>query len=181
MKVITNLITILFLGVALRLFLCTAYRCMEIIGARLQVFLYSALDTDKRSASAPARFSQVNIFPGNQQIVDWLAQRESGYFGRKPPIVSNNNLNKCYITSSLNTVQVYKTHRQNLNNITKEFYTVTYVIPNFVFPLLCVSSADVDIWVNGGWDQPNCGISLNPLFFLSLLENLNLTSMMCEF
>lgn len=25
-----------------------------------------------------------------------------------------------------------------------------------------VSSGDVDIWVNGGWDQPNCGVVGDP-------------------
>ena len=44
-------------------------------------------------------------------------------------------------------------------------------MPNFVFPLLCVSSADVDFWVNGGWDQPNCGITLDPVALWSFLQN----------
>ena len=54
-------------------------------------------------------------------------------------------------------------------------------MPNFVFPSFCVSSADVDLWVNGGWDQPNCGIKLNPKFFVSFLLNHNLTGKICEF
>jgi hypothetical protein len=54
-------------------------------------------------------------------------------------------------------------------------------MPNFVFPLLCVSSADVDFWVNGGWDQPVCGITLDAEFFLLLVLNQNLTSKICEF
>ncbi|KDR07328.1 pancreatic lipase-related protein 3-like [Zootermopsis nevadensis] len=29
---------------------------------------------------------------------------------------------------------------------------------------------DVNFWVNGGWDQPNCGLLINPLFFLHLRE-----------
>ena len=33
-------------------------------------------------------------------------------------------------------------------------------MPKFVFHLLCVSSADVDFWVNGGWDQPDCLLAL---------------------
>jgi hypothetical protein len=27
-------------------------------------------------------------------------------------------------------------------------------------------SADVDFWVNGGWNQPGCWITINPLYFL---------------
>jgi hypothetical protein len=53
-------------------------------------------------------------------------------------------------------------------------------MPNFVFPLLCVSSADVDFWVNGGWDQPNCGITVDPEFFLLLLLNQNFQGKICE-
>jgi hypothetical protein len=54
-------------------------------------------------------------------------------------------------------------------------------MPNFVFSLFYVSSADVDLWVNGGWDQPDCGITLNPFFFFILLQNLNLQSKIREF
>jgi len=88
-------------------------------------------------------------------------------------IFSDKNLNKIHTIWSLNTVQVYKIHDRNLSCILKQYDTVTYVKPNFVFPLLCVTSADVDIWVNGGWDQPNCGTTLNPGFLLLFLQNLN--------
>ena len=54
-------------------------------------------------------------------------------------------------------------------------------MPNYVFPLLYVSSADVDLWVNGGWDQPNCGITVNPLIFLAFFETLNIESKIREF
>jgi hypothetical protein len=37
-----------------------------------------------------------------------------------------------------------------------------------MFPLFSVSPADVDFWINGGWDQPNCGITVNALFFLQI-------------
>jgi hypothetical protein len=37
-----------------------------------------------------------------------------------------------------------------------------------VFHLFYLSPADVDFWINGGWDQPNCGITVNPLFFLQM-------------
>jgi hypothetical protein len=30
------------------------------------------------------------------------------------------------------------------------------------------SLAQVNFWVNGGWDQPRCGFVVNPLFFLQL-------------
>jgi len=38
-----------------------------------------------------------------------LAQRLTGYLERNTPIGSEKNMNKIYIISSLNTVQVYKT------------------------------------------------------------------------
>jgi len=86
-----------------------------------------------------------------------------------------------YIKRSLNTAQVYKTHNHNLSHILKAHYTVTYVMTNAVFPLLCVSSADVNLWVNGGWDQPNCGVTLNPEFLLLFLQNLNIQGNICNF
>jgi hypothetical protein len=44
-----------------------------------------------------------------------------------------------------------------------------------VFALFPVSPADVDFWINGGWDQPNCGITVNLLFFLQMsnIDDLN--------
>ena len=72
--------------------------------------------------------------------------------------------------------QIHTTRDQNISRILKEHYTVTYVMPIFVFLLLCVSSADVDFWVNGGWQQPNCVKTLNPEFLESLLQNMNIQS-----
>jgi hypothetical protein len=66
------------------------------------------------------------------------------------------HLKKTFITWRLNTAQGYKTRDQNISHILKAHYTVTYVMPTFMFHLLYVSSADVDFWVNGGWDQPEC-------------------------
>jgi len=108
-------------------------------------------------------------------------KRQSGYFRRQICIDSDRHLNKIYITWRLNTVQVYKTHDQHISRILKAHYTVTYVMPNFVFPLFCVSSADVDFWVNGGWDQPDCEITFNLFFFLLLLRNQNLQGKICNF
>jgi len=79
-------------------------------------------------------------------------------------IASDRHLNEISITWRLNTVQVYKTHNHNLSHILKAHYTVTYVVTNFMLPMLCVSSADVDLWVNGGWDQPECPKAVNGLF-----------------
>ena len=111
-----------------------------------------------------------------------LVQKTVGYLERKTPIISEKNLSKIYIKWSLNTAHVYKTSDRNLSPILKEHYTVTYVMPNFVFPLLCVSSADVDFWVNGGWDQPNCGVTFNVVpFLLLLLQNHNFSGKICEF
>jgi hypothetical protein len=59
--------------------------------------------------------------------------------------------------------------------IFKQHYTVTYVSTNFVFALFCVSPADVDFWVNGGWDQPDCGITLDPDLIELFLSDLNYT------
>jgi hypothetical protein len=44
-----------------------------------------------------------------------------------------------------------------------------------VFVLCSLSPADVDFWINGGWNQPNCGITVNLLFFLqfSKIKDLN--------
>jgi hypothetical protein len=61
-----------------------------------------------------------------------LAQKQSGYLERKTPIVSDKNLNMIYITTSLNIVQIYKKLDRKLNHVSKEHYTVTYVIPNFL-------------------------------------------------
>jgi hypothetical protein len=52
---------------------------------------------------------------------------------------------------------------------------------NFLFTLLCVSLADVDFWVDGGWDQPTCGITLNLDFIPLFLQNLNLTGKIRNF
>ena len=54
-------------------------------------------------------------------------------------------------------------------------------MPNFVFCLLCVSSADVDLLVNGGWDQPECGVTFNLKIFLLNLQNLNPGGKICNF
>ena len=110
-----------------------------------------------------------------------LAQKTAWIFRKKTPIGSEKNMNKMYIISSLNTVHVYKTHDRNLSRTFKAHYTVTYVMPNFVFPLFCVSSADVDFWVNGGWDQPKCGITLDPHYILSVLQNLDPIGKICNF
>jgi hypothetical protein len=44
-----------------------------------------------------------------------------------------------------------------------------------MFHFFSVSPADVDFWINGGWDQPNCGITVNLLFFLQMsnIDGLN--------
>jgi hypothetical protein len=68
-----------------------------------------------------------------------------------------------------------------LCQISKHHYTVTYVSTNFVFALFCVSTADVDFWVNGGWDQPNCGVTMNPEFLVLFASNLNYTGKRCNF
>jgi hypothetical protein len=68
-----------------------------------------------------------------------------------------------------------------LCQIFKQHYTFTYRSTNFVFVLLYVSTADVDLWVNGGWDQPNCTITLKPGFLLLFLSNLNLTGKIYNF
>ncbi|PNF40158.1 hypothetical protein B7P43_G09765 [Cryptotermes secundus] len=31
-----------------------------------------------------------------------------------------------------------------------------------------IEDGDVDLWVNGGWDQPNCGVVVNPLAILQI-------------
>ena len=108
-------------------------------------------------------------------------KRLSGYLERKTPIVSEKNMNKIYITWSLNTAQVYKTHDQHISRTLTAHYTVTYVMSNFVFPLLCVSSAGVDFWVNGGWDQPNCEITLNVTFLGGVLQNMDPAGKICNF
>jgi hypothetical protein len=69
--------------------------------------------------------------------------------------------------------EVYKTHDQNLSYMFKGHYIVTYNAKLCV-SLLCVSSADVDFWVNGGWDQPECGITLNLKALWSFLQNPNI-------
>jgi len=102
-------------------------------------------------------------------------------FRGKNAFVSDKNLNKIYITWRLNTAQVHKTRNHNLSHILKAHHTVKYVTTNFVFLLPCVSSADVDLWVNGGWDQPNCGVTLNPGFLLLFLQNLDFRGKICNF
>ena len=109
-------------------------------------------------------------------------KRQSGYFRRQTHITSDWYLNKIYITWRISTVQTCKTHDQHISRILKAHYTVTYVPSNFVFPLLCVSSADVDFWVNGGWDQPNCGVTFDVTqYLLLLLQNQNFSRKICEF
>jgi len=62
------------------------------------------------------------------------------------PIASDRHLNKCYITSSLNTVKVYKTHDQYITRTLQAHYIVTYVMPNFVFPLFVFHQLT---WISG--------------------------------
>ena len=128
-----------------------------------------------------AILTSLDVAIDGKKNVCW-SKRLSGYLERKTRIISEKNLNKIYIIWSLNTAHVYKTSDRNLSPILKAHYTVTYVMPNFVFPFLCVSSADVDFWVNGGWDQPNCGVTFNVVpFLLSLLQTQNLSGKICEF
>jgi hypothetical protein len=53
-------------------------------------------------------------------------------------------------------------------------------MPDYMFPLFCVSSADVDLWVNGGWDQPECGITFNPEYALLFFKTLNFQGNLCN-
>jgi len=99
---------------------------------------------------------------------------------KKNAFVSDKYWNKTYIKWRLNTVQVCKTHDHNLSHILKAHHTVTYVMPDYMFPLFCVSSADVNLWVNGGWDQPNCGITLNPGYMPLFLQTLNFQGTLCN-
>lgn len=41
--------------------------------------------------------------------------------------------------------------------------------------------ADVDFWVDGGWDQPNCAVTLDPLFFLQGLQANSTQNYLCDF
>jgi hypothetical protein len=45
--------------------------------------------------------------------------------------------------------------------------------------LLSAPPADVNFWVNGGWQQPNCGITVNPLFVLAVSQLLNAEGEKC--
>jgi hypothetical protein len=54
-------------------------------------------------------------------------------------------------------------------------------MPNFVFPLHFVSSADVDLWANEGWDQPGCPIAVNALTLVVRVFNLANQSTTCNF
>jgi len=42
-----------------------------------------------------------------------------------------------------------------------------------MYVLLFGPPADVNFWENGGWQQPNCGITVNPLFVLVVSQLLN--------
>ena len=154
---------------------------MGTIGAWLQVFCNTALDTHKCSAS-----NSSHVFPSkwprkttklknvlSHKTVWIIWKRKAKCFWQE---IAKNLCNVEYIDG-----QVHKTHGQNLSQIFKAHYTITYVMPNFMFPLLCVSSADVDFWVNGGWDQPNCGVTVNPQALWSFLLNPNVQGKMWEF
>jgi hypothetical protein len=97
------------------------------------------------------------------------------------PIASDRHLNKIYITWRLNTLHVYKTNDQNINNKLKADYTVTYVTSNFAFPLHFISVADVDFLVNGGCDQPGCPIGVYQLSPLGTVFDLLNSSKICNF
>ena len=108
-------------------------------------------------------------------------KRQSGYFRKQIPNPSDRHLNKMYITWCLNTVKVYKTHEQNIRRILKAHYAITYIKQNFVFSLLCVSSADVDFQLNGGWDQPECPVAVNSLFPVAIATEVLIQSKICNF
>jgi hypothetical protein len=38
----------------------------------------------------------------------------------------------------------------------------------------------VDFWVNGGWDQPNCGITVNPLSLPKLIQSTSIAGKNCK-
>jgi hypothetical protein len=58
------------------------------------------------------------------------------------------------------------------SHIINEHHIFTDMNFTSFLPLFSLS-ADVDFWVNGGWDQPKCGITVNPLFFLQNNQNTN--------
>jgi hypothetical protein len=73
----------------------------------------------------------------------------------------------------MNEVKI-KSHISNEHHIFTDVRFISLLL--FCFCL----SADVDFWVNGGWDQPKCGITVNPLFLLQSNQNTSYEGKNCK-
>ena len=113
---------------------------MGTVESWLPVIWNSGLETDKGQPHAPAMYSQVHNLRNRPNWRMCRPKRQSGYFLRQMPIASDRHLNKIYITWCLNTVQVYKTHQQNISRILRAHNTVTYVMPTLCFLCFCFIS-----------------------------------------
>jgi hypothetical protein len=89
--------------------------------------------------------------------------------------MDRNKIYKKLLTGSLYpcAVQVFTANDQIFSYTINSHGIIKYMMYNYMFYLPSDPLADVNFWVNGGWEQPKCGITGNPSLVPALI---NITS-----